>query len=273
MAGEDMPSETYRDPIQSNASLSLAGRTALVTGASSGLGYGIARAIAAAGARVVVVARRRDRLDDLVVRIEREGGQALAVECDVEAETSIVEAYDLAEAHFGRIDTIVANAGINRDGDAIGISAADFDAILNVNLRGVFLTAREGARRLIENPRPDTPQGRVLLIGSVAGLRILPGLTPYCVSKAGVVMLGRCLAREWARYEINVNTLCPGFFKTEINEAWFETDAGVKQIGRFPRRRLMEIEDLLGAALSLLSDQSRATTGASLTIDDAQETF
>jgi NAD(P)-dependent dehydrogenase (short-subunit alcohol dehydrogenase family) len=253
--------------------LSLAGRTAFVTGASSGLGDALARALAGAGARVVVAARRRDRLDALVSRIAAEGGDAFAVACDVESEASIVAAYDAAEGRFGRIDSIVANAGINREGSAATLAAADLDAILNINLRGVFLTVREGARRLIDHPRPDAPQGRVLLIGSIGGLRILPGLTAYSVSKAGVVMLGRCLAREWARYDINVNTLCPGFFKTELNDKWFESEAGQKQIHRFPRRRLMDSEDVLGAALYLLSDQARATTGASLAIDDAQETF
>lgn len=253
--------------------ISLAGRTAFITGASSGLGHGIARAIAGAGGRVAVAARRRDRLDTLVGEIEKAGGTAFAVGCDVEDETSIIKAYDAANARFGRIDTVVANAGINRDGSATTMTAADFDAILGVNLRGVFLTAREGGKRMIDKPDAAAPAGRVLLIGSVAGLRILPGLTPYCVSKAGVVMLGRCLAREWARYNINVNTLCPGFFGTEINEEWFSSDNGKKQIQRFPRRRLMDMDDLLSAALYLLSDASRATTGASLAIDDAQETF
>ncbi|MGH6980035.1 MAG: SDR family NAD(P)-dependent oxidoreductase [Stellaceae bacterium] len=147
--------------------ISLAGRTALITGASSGLGRGIARAIARAGARVVVAARRRDRLASLVAEIERNGGTAFAVDCDVETEASIVAAYDVANAHFGRVDTIVANAGINREGSSIAITAADFDAIMNVNVRGVFITAREGGKRMIENPDPAAPAGRVLLIGSV----------------------------------------------------------------------------------------------------------
>ncbi len=251
----------------------LRGRTAFITGASSGLGHVLARAIAAAGARVVVGARRRDRLEALVAEIVGTGGDALAVDCDVTDEATIIAAYDAANVRFGNVDTIVANAGINRDGSAIGISAAAFDEIINVNLRGVFLTAREGGKRLIERSDPAAPQGRILLIGSVGGLRILPGLTPYCVSKAGVVMLGRCLAREWARYNINVNTLCPGFFETEMNEEWFRTEAGQKQIARFPRRRLMTSDDVIGAALFLLSDAARAATGAALTADDAQETF
>jgi NAD(P)-dependent dehydrogenase (short-subunit alcohol dehydrogenase family) len=253
--------------------ISLRGRTALITGASSGLGRTLARALAAADARVVIGARRRDRLEALVAEIVGTGGDAFAVDCDVTDEASIIAAFDAGNARFGRVDTIVANAGINRDGAAIGISAAAFDEIINVNLRGVFLTAREGTKRLIERIDPAAPQGRVLLIGSIGGLRILPGLTPYCVSKAGVVMLGRCLAREWARYNINVNTLCPGFFETEINEEWFRSEAGQKQIARFPRRRLLSSDDVIGAALHLLSDAASATTGAALTVDDAQETF
>lgn len=253
--------------------MSLAGRTALITGGSSGLGRGLARAIARAGARVVVAARRRDRLAALVAEIEKDGGHALAVDCDVEDEASIIAAFDAANARFGRVDTIVANAGINREGSSATITAADFDAIMNVNVRGVFMTAREGGKRLIAQPDPAAPAGRVLLIGSVGGLRALPGLTPYCMSKAAVVMLGRGLAKEWARHNINVNTLCPGFFETEINEDWFRTEGGKKQIERFPRRRLMRTEDILGAALYLLSDAARATTGTSLIVDDAQETF
>lgn len=253
--------------------ISLRGRTAFITGASSGLGHALARAVAAAGARVVVGARRQDRLDALVAQIGKDGGEAFAIECDVQNEASIIAAYDAANARFGRIDTIVANAGLNREGSVTSITSAAFDEIINVNLRGVFLTVREGGKRLIERPDSAAPQGRVLLIGSIGGLRILPGLTPYCVSKAGVVMLGRCLAREWARHDINVNTLCPGFFETEINEAWFRTDAGQKQIARFPRRRLVSGDDVIGAALFLLSDAARATSGAALTVDDAQETF
>lgn len=246
----------------------LAGRTALITGASSGVGHSLALAFVEAGARVVVGARRRDRLERLVSDIEAIGGQALAVDLDVADEGSVIAAYDAAERAFGGIDTVVANAGVNVEKASVDLPMEEFDGLMTVNLRGAFLTAREGARRIIAN-RPAQP-GRVLFVASIAGLKSIPGLTVYCASKAGVVMITQGLAREWARHEINVNALCPGFMRTDINARWFDSEPGQKQIAGFPRRRLMTIEDITGAAIYLSSTAARATTGAALAIDDAQ---
>jgi NAD(P)-dependent dehydrogenase (short-subunit alcohol dehydrogenase family) len=135
----------------------------------------------------------------------------------------------------------------------------------------VFFAAREGGKRRIERTDPAAPQGR--FAESIGGLRILPALTSYCVSKAGVVMLGHCLAREWARYNINVNTLCPGFFETDINEEWFRTEAGQKQIARFPAPMTHEQKRCNRRRALFAIGCAHATTGAALTVDDAQETF
>lgn len=246
----------------------LAGRTALITGASSGVGHSLALAFVDAGARVVVGARRRDRLDRLVREIEAAGGQALAVALDVADEASMIAAYDAADDAFGGVDTVVANAGVNVERPSVDLPIEEFDGLMTVNLRGAFLTAREGARRMIAR-RPAQP-GRVLFVASIAGLKAIPGLTVYCASKAGVVMMAQGLAREWARHEINVNALCPGFMRTDINSSWFDSEPGQRQIAGFPRRRLMTIDDITGAAVYLCSTGARATTGAALAIDDAQ---
>lgn len=247
---------------------SLAGQVALVTGASSGLGARFAQLLAGAGAQVVLAARRTDRLAGQVAAIEAAGGRAVAVAMDVEHEASVIAGYDAAAAAFGAAPAIVvANAGMNARGLATDIAMADFDQVMGVNLRGVFLTAREGAKRMIAG---GTGAGRVILIASMGGVRPLPGLTAYSVSKAGVIMMGKALAREWARQGINVNTLCPGYVETEINADWLSEPGGQKMIAGFPRRRVMDATSLDGAMLWLASPAAAFTTGAVIQVDDGQ---
>jgi NAD(P)-dependent dehydrogenase (short-subunit alcohol dehydrogenase family) len=245
----------------------LSGRTVLITGASSGLGRHFARIVAGAGAKVALAARRKDRLDALVGEL---GQSAIAVEMDVEDETSIVAGFAAAEAALGPLDGCVANAGMNARGMALDVPVEDFDRILRVNLRGAFLTAREAARRMIASGAAEGGRGRIVLTASLGAHKVLPGLAAYCASKAGVVVLGKALAREWANKGINVNSICPGFISTELNDAFLESDAGLKMIATFPRRRLMQESDLDGTLLHLLSDASRAITGAAFDLDDGQ---
>jgi len=245
-------------------SFDLAGRVALVTGASSGLGTGFARQLAAAGAKVVLAARRVGRLQALAKEI---GTAALPIVMDVADESSVIAAYDAAEAHFGLVDTIIANAGTSSDAMAIDVSAEAFSQTLDINLRGTFLTVREGARRLLA-ARHD--RGRIVMISSITARQPSPGLAAYSASKAGVVQLGRTLAREWMRKGINVNMLSPGYIQTELNEEWFATEPGQKQISRFPRKRLMPQESLDGLLLYLCSDASEYVTGAEFIMDDGQ---
>ena len=250
------------------SSFDLNGRTALITGASSGLGARFARMLAAQGVNVVAGARRLDRLTKLADEIRAAGGRIEPVEMDVEDEASIIAAYDQAEAAFGTVDTIIANAGVNAQGPATDLPSDDLAQLLRINVQGVYLTAREGARRLIASP--DSSRGRIILLGSVGSLRPLAGLTAYSTSKAGVAMLGKGLAREWARHEINVNTICPGWIKTELNTEWLEGEGGQKLIKTFPRRRVMNPEHLDGLVTFLSSDASSAITGGVFAADDGQ---
>jgi NAD(P)-dependent dehydrogenase (short-subunit alcohol dehydrogenase family) len=249
---------------------SMAGRVALVTGASSGIGRRLSTQLAAAGAKVVVAARRTDRLADLVAEIEKAGGQALAVAMDVGDEASVIAGYDAAEKAFGPVDTVYANAGMNIEAMGLDMPVEAFDQMISVNLRGVFLTAREGARRMIKAGSKDSGRGRIVLVSSIGAHKVLPGLATYCATKAGVAMLGKALAREWARQGINLNSVCPGFLETELNADWFAREGGQKQIQTFPRKRLMEDSDLDAMLLYLGSDASRAVTGSVITLDDGQ---
>ena len=245
----------------------LAGRVVLVTGASSGIGAQLARAAAAAGAKVALAARRTDRLDALVAQI---GPAAAAFALDVEDEASVIAAYDAIEASLGPVDSVIANAGISIMGSALEIAIEDFDKILAVNTRGMFLTAREGARRMIAAGSPASGRGRVLLVASIGAHTVLPGVTAYCTSKAGTAMMGKSLAREWARKGINVNVLCPGYIRTELNSDWFDQEGGQKLVASFPRKRLMAESDLEAMALLLCSDAGASITGGVFTVDDGQ---
>jgi NAD(P)-dependent dehydrogenase (short-subunit alcohol dehydrogenase family) len=242
-------------------------RTILITGASSGIGAHFALVCARAGAHVVVGARRADRLADLVGDIAAAGGQATAIELDVTDEASIAAGFERAEAEAGPIRGVIANAGISGAGLATKLSVDDFDATISVNVRGVFLTAREAARRMIEAGAGDN---RILLISSIGGLLPLPGLSAYSASKAAVVMLGQSLAREWINKGINVNVLCPGYMRTEINGEWFGSDPGRAQIAGLHRQRLMPVEALDSMMLYLCGPDSAFVTGSVFKIDDGQ---
>lgn len=244
--------------------LDLSGRTALVTGASSGLGARFARLVASAGANVVIGARRVERLEALAGEI---GDKARAVEMDVAREADVIAAFDAAEAAFGTVDTVIANAGIDGAGMIAEMSEAEIERTLSVNLKGAILTAREGAKRMMAN---KVPSGRIVMIASITAFEPSPGLVAYSASKAGVVQAARSMAREWARRGICVNTISPGYIRTAINDAWFDTEPGNKQIARFPRKRLMGEEGLDAALLLLCADAAEFITGADFVLDDGQ---
>ena len=247
----------------------LRGRNVLVTGASSGVGRHLAVTLAGHGANVACCARRADRLADLVSEIERRGGRGIALSCDVADLSSIRETFDRAAEAFGAIDSVIANAGTNTAGPALALEVADLDAVLAVNLRGAFLTATEGARRMIDGDVPEDRR-RIVFIASILGARASRGTAAYSATKAGVMMMARSLGLEWARRQINVNAVCPGYMPTEIVEDWFETDGGKAEMAAWPRRRLMPVEALDDAVLYLLSSAGRYVTGTALTVDDGQ---
>lgn len=248
-------------------SVSLQGRTTLVAGASSGIGAGFARAIARAGGRVVLGARRLDRTQALAGEI---GDQALAVPLDVTDEASVIAAFDTAQAHFGTIDGIVANAGIGTGGHATDVAVDGLSGVLDTNLLGSYLVAREGARRLIASGSRAAGNGRIVLIGSSTAQQNGTGDAMYAATKAGLAHLGRQLAREWVRLGINVNTLQPGWIPTEINVDWFASERGRTDIAALHRRRLLTPNALDPMLLYLLSDASAQVTGATFTLDDGQ---
>lgn len=248
----------------------LTGRVALVTGASGGLGAGFARALAAAGARVVLAARRTDRLAAEVEAIRNAGGEAIAVALDVTDEASTKAAYDAAEAAFGTVDTIVANAGIASETTALNLTVGHVDDLLAVNVRGAFLTATEGARRLDASGSREREHGRIVFIGSITAERALPAASVYGATKAAVRHMAKAMAREWARRGINVNVIQPGYFESEMTAAMVGSEEGQRYIATFPRARLRPATDLHAPLLFLCSDASLGVTGAVLTVDDGQ---
>lgn len=251
-------------------SFDLSGRTTLVTGASSGIGHGFARALAAAGARVVLGARRVGRLRELQATIEAEGGRALAVPMDVTDEASVAAAFDAAEQAFGGVDSVIANAGVGYPAPALEVSVTNFDTTIATNLRGVFLSAREGARRMIAMGAPVSGRGRIVIISSITAYQVTAGLSAYCASKAAVNQLGRVLAKEWATAGVNVNVIAPGYMVTELTEGVWDQEGGKKLLASFPRNRIMSTETLYPLALYLCSDASLEVTGSVFSVEDGQ---
>lgn len=246
---------------------SLAGRTALITGASSGLGAHFAQLYAQAGAKVILTARRTDRIAALAAQI---GSAAFAVDMDVTSEASVAAAFAAGEAALGSIDIVVANAGTTAPGRATEVSEASLRTVIDTNLTGAYLTAREGARHMMSAGVKDTGRGRIILIGSITAQLTGEGDSAYCATKAAVAHLGRNLAREWVRQGINVNTIQPGYIQTEIAGDLFQTDLGKAKIASFHRRRMQPIDSLDAMMLYFASDASACITGAVINVDDGQ---
>jgi NAD(P)-dependent dehydrogenase (short-subunit alcohol dehydrogenase family) len=244
-------------------------KVALVTGASSGLGERFARVLAANGALVVLAARRIERLKELRAQIESAGGEAYAVPLDVTDRDAIRAAIDEVGATVGPVDILVNNSGESTVQRLTEVEPADFDYVFNTNVRGAFFVAQAVARQMIARGR-DTPNfhGRIVNIASVAGLRVLPQIGVYCMSKAAVVHMTRAQAQEWGRYGINVNAICPGYIRTEINAEHWETEAGRKLMQMLPRRRVGDPSDLDGTLLLLVAEESQFVNGAVIAVDD-----
>ncbi|MEP3226247.1 MAG: SDR family NAD(P)-dependent oxidoreductase [Parasphingorhabdus sp.] len=253
-----------------NNPFSLAGRTAMIAGASSGLGAHFALLFGAAGANVVLGARRMDRTAAVADEIEAAGGKALAVALDVTDEASVVAAYDAAEAQFGVVDSIVANAGVSAAGRSTDVDLKRVETLIGTNFTGVYLVAREGAKRLIASDSRTKENGRITIIGSITSRLTGEGDSAYSASKAAVTHLGRNLAREWVRQGVNVNTIHPGYIATEIQGDWYQTEGGQRQIAGFHRRRLQEMDSLDAMMLYFSSDASKAVTGSDMVVDDGQ---
>ena len=241
----------------------LTGKVALVTGASSGLGVHFARTLAAAGASVAIAARRADRLASLQAELQSAGGKAVAVELDVQSGDSITAAFATAEQALGPIDIVINNAGISIVKPALEMPVEDWDAVVNTNLRGAWLVAQTAGKRWLMAKRP----GVIVNIASILGLRTIGQVAPYNASKAGLIHLTRALAMEWARHNIRINAICPGYIETEMNSDFWKTPGGQRLIDRIPQRRIGKPEHLDGALLLLASDAGTFMTGSVLTVD------
>lgn len=236
---------------------SVSGRTALVTGASSGLGRHFAGLLAQAGADVILAARRADRLAEACEAIAAEGGKARAVALDVTDPDSVAKLF--AEL---TPDIVINNAGIATHRPALDVSEDDWDSVVDTNLKGAFLVAQAAARHMAKNGG-----GSIINIASILGIRVAGHVAAYAASKAGLIQLTKSLALEWARHGIRVNALCPGYVVTEINADFFESDAGAALIKRIPQRRVAKPEELDGALLLLASDAGAYITGTVLAVD------
>lgn len=245
------------------------GKIALVTGASSGLGARFAKVLAQAGAQVVLASRRVERLKELRAEIESNGGAAHVVPLDVTDYASIKSAIAHAETEAGPLDILVNNSGVSTTQRLVDVTPDDYAFVMDTNQRGAFFVAQEVAKRMIARAKGDPNKAhRIINIASVAGLRVLPQIGIYCMSKAAVVHMTKSMAVEWGRYGINVNAICPGYISTEINQDHFETEQGRNLINMLPRKRLGQPEDLDGLLLLLASDESRFINGAIITADD-----
>ena len=264
---------TYTPTFNESASgfsFDLSNRVVLVTGASSGIGKQLAKSLSANGAKLVLAARRAAMLEEVRAEIEAAGGVATAVAMDVADEASTIAAFDAAEAAFGPVDSVIANAGMAVGGSVLGLPIDDFDKMMAVNVRGVFLTAREGARRMLAAGAVERGHGRIVLISSILARAIVSGQVTYSASKAAVVQMGRTMAHDFAGKGINVNVICPGFIRTDLNDQYLDGPKGQEMIRGFVRERLMNIGALDPSVLYLCSDASAEVTGSVFTIDDGQ---
>jgi NAD(P)-dependent dehydrogenase (short-subunit alcohol dehydrogenase family) len=245
------------------SSFDLAGKCALITGASSGLGAHFARILSRAGAQTALAARRMAALDELAAEICIGGSTARAVSMDVLDRKSIETAVAFVESEIGPIDILVNNSGITVTAPLLDQTAEQWDAVLDTNLRGAFLVGTEVARAM----RGRGGSGTIINIGSILGVRQAGHLASYAVSKAGMLQLTKIMALELAPYSIRVNAIAPGYFDTELNHDFWSSPGGIAMLRRIPQRRVGNLADLDGPLMLLASDASRYMTGSVLTVD------
>jgi len=239
---------------------SLSGTVALVTGASGALGGHFCRVLHAAGAQLALAARRPDSVAALA---EELGPRAMAVALDVTEEASIAAGLAAVQTRFGAVTLLVNNAGIAATRPFLEHSAADWDQVMQVDLRGAFLMAQAAARGMVAAGQGGT----IVNIASILGARVIPGVASYSAAKAGLVHLTRQMAVELARHRIRVNALAPGYIATDINADFFASEAGQALVKRVPQRRLGRLDDLTGPLLLLASPAGAHMTGSLVTVD------
>jgi len=261
-------STTKNEPTPSLDYFGLNGKIALITGASSGLGLHFSRCLSNAGCTVVLAARRKPKLDALAEQINNETGKAnkpraFAVELDVSNRTSCSAVLSTVFSEIGTPDILINNAGIARPGRFLEADDADTDQVFSVNQSSVWKISQQVCAEMIKAGKA----GSVINIASILGLDVMPGVSSYAVSKAAVVQMTKLMALELARHNIRVNAIAPGYFDTEINQGFLDSDAGKKIIKRVPFRRVGELHELDGLLYLLASQKSSFMTGAVIPID------
>lgn len=253
-------------------SIDLSGRVAFITGASGGLGAQFARTLSAAGAAVVLASRRVEKLKELRAQIDGQGGDAHVIELDVTDHDSIKSAVAHAETEVGSIDILVNNSGVSTTQRIQDVAPEDYDFIFDTNVKGAFFVAQEVGKRMLARAKGAAPGsytgGRIINIASMAGLRVLPQIGAYCMSKAAVIQMTKAMALEWGKFGINVNAICPGYIDTEINHHHWQTESGQKLVQMLPRKRVGQPKDLDALLVMLCSDESHFINGAVIAADD-----
>jgi NAD(P)-dependent dehydrogenase (short-subunit alcohol dehydrogenase family) len=252
--------------------IDLAGRVALVTGASSGLGAQFAKTLAKAGAGVVLAGRRLDRLKDLRAEIQAEGGDAHVVTLDVTQHDSIKAAIAHAETEMGTLDILINNSGVSVTQKLTDVTPDDYDFVFDINTKGAFFVAQEVGKRMLARAQGSAPGtftgGRIVNVASMGGLKAVNQIGVYCMSKAAVIHMTRAMALEWGRFGINVNAICPGYIDTEVNHHHWQTDAGQKLVDTLPRKRVGHPQDLDTLLMMLCANESHFINGAVIQADD-----
>lgn len=245
------------------ADFDLSRQVALITGASGDLGRHFAEILCAAGAAVALLARRGDVVAELAGTLRGKGYRAASVTGDITLARGLNAAFAAAENELGPITLLVNNAALSLTTPSLDLPDSDWDAVIDTNLKGAWLASREAAQRWVAAKHP----GNIINIASILGLRVASQTLPYTVSKAGLIQMTKALSLEWARHNIRVNALAPGYVRTALNAEFFATEAGAALIKRIPQRRLGTPQDLDGPLLLLASDASAYMTGSVLTVD------
>ncbi|MBT5191945.1 MAG: glucose 1-dehydrogenase [Rhodospirillaceae bacterium] len=240
----------------------LDGKCAIVTGGSGSLGCHFAEVLANAGASVALAARRVEKMEKVSAEINAAGGKSTAIPLDVTDAVSIAAAFTIAEERLGPVTVLVNNAGVVVSKPLLEQNEADWDKVLDVNLKGAWLVAQEAARRMAA-----AGGGNIINVASILGLRSIGSVPAYGASKAGLIHLTKAMALELAPQGVRVNALAPGYIETDLNRDFFSSEAGLALVARIPQRRLGQVEDLDGSLLLLASDASRYMTGAVIAVD------
>ena len=249
----------------------LTGKVAIISGGGTGIGRGIAEGLAEAGASIVIAARRLEKCEEACKEIEEGTGvKTLSHRCDITKVDEIEALVNDVIGTFGQIDILVNNSGIGgSERPVLKTSDEDWDSVLDTNLKGVFLLSRAAVSRMVEQGKG----GKIINVASIGGIIGWPNMAPYCASKGGCIQLTKVMALEWARYDIQVNAVLPGYFETPLNTEFFASEAGQRMItSNIPMRRLAQIEEIKGVAILLASQASSFMTGSAVVVDGGHTT-